>query len=391
MTASLALLWVLNPVAAPVALVAVGEVQPLRASFDTAARAISQRGDTPLSSAELLLRLLGNDTVREPNLTALQGMLEDARQSEARFDAAQAQALRQEILRAFDATPRPTPELRQLTREAMQDWTASLLTENDQAGAKKLAQETWRRFGAAPLDAKRNSPSVRDFVSRVYDEQRTIKTGILHVKSDVSGELWLEARRLGNIKSEARYAVPQGTYRLWLVTPAGMSLPYTIHVGETAQVHLQTSLDAKLHVSTEGVRLGCSDDCDALLGQLQERLGVAVEPVRPAPAVSELLPTVSAPVNQAPAQFNYLSLVPLGGGQFFQDRPVVGGSVLAAEVGILAWHIVAITKHGEAAAAMDADAEQRWRTQRNISAVLTYTSIALGVAEALVYELAFKD
>ena len=83
------------------------------------------------------------------------------------------------------------------------------------------------------------------------------------------------------------------------------------------------------------------------------------------------------------ARFHAWYLVPLGVGQFTQNRPLFGGSYAAVQVGLLAWHLMAWRRHADALDANDFAREPDLRTQRNLSAALFYSSMIVSVAEAL--------
>ena len=84
------------------------------------------------------------------------------------------------------------------------------------------------------------------------------------------------------------------------------------------------------------------------------------------------------------ARFSPWYLVPFGGGQFAQHRPVFGGAYLAIEGGLLAWHLVARSQFAQAHKKNDFTGEERVRKQANLSLGLLVGAVVANVVEALV-------
>ena len=120
-------------------------------------------------------------------------------------------------------------------------------------------------------------------------------------------------------------------------------------------------------------------ELDVLRGNVSER-----ELPRPsvalAPPHSLLAPVVTPATHPA---FSWWYVVPGGVGQFYQGRALVGSAVVATQVGLLAWHALAIRDHQEASD--DPRIEPDYRATRNLSASIFWGALAVGVLEALVY------
>lgn len=361
-----------------------------------------------LSQEEILERLTGSRELRAPNIDALRAMLADAREREARFDTAGANALRTEILKAFDSATVETVALRDVAAAAAQDIAAALVAEGNNSGAELLAREALRRFASVPLDPTRHSPAVHAVFDAAREKLAAGQFGELVVETDATGTVLLDGNDLGEVERRLTTRVPGGRYRLWLLDPDGnTSIPRSVEVGESgATVKIGVRLELRLLFSPV-VGLRCPGECVEDLLDIGERLGVdellALPPpgsgrprlaVRLAEGVVEELPPVprgtsveasNTDLRSAPrAAFTPLYLVPFGVGQFSQDRPVFGGAYAAVEAGLLALHLITWHRHASLSKEDVYDNEPDLRLQRNVSLVLFYSSLVANVAEALI-------
>jgi hypothetical protein len=351
----------------------------------SAAEALRAQGYAPLDEGELLERLTGSAKVRLPDEGALAAMLQDAREREARFDGAGAQALRSEVTRAFDECLRPSDSLRRLAAAALQDAAALQLADGRAEAAAVLAKEALRRFADVALDTRRHGPAVQELF-KAATRALASDTATLTIDSDQLGELYAEGRHLGAIAGRLQVELPVGTYRLWLQHAGGTSLPYPVRLGPAgAALHIDSALEEQLEL-TPHVRLRCVGDCETALAKLCARLAVdrceaASSPERPASA-PKAEAALSAEIRSPPGAW---LVVPFGVGQWSQGRRLIGSAFLAGELALLSWHgyslyqDMTLSRQGAARA-------EGWRQQRNLSAGLVWAGVVAGVAEALAYE-----
>jgi hypothetical protein len=404
--AALALLMVAqNP--PTLAIVGIGSAEGAAAAVQAAIVA-GAPGHEALSTNELRRRLLGTPTPRTPDVQGLTTMLADASDREARFDSAGAAALRREVLRAFDEALTTGPEMRQAALAAMLDMVAALVGDKQGAAALAQAQDTVRRFGEVPVDSQRYPPIVRNLVAAAADAQREQPHTRLDIHIDTPGEVFADGTALGGGSDGVSGSLPLGSYRVWLVDVAGRSSwPHPVTLSEPCdRIQIELAFDQLIDVDPV-LSLQCTEACDADLQRLGQRLGVtAIVGLRPdadgggtGTWVDVATGETAAwkPGGTGPAivkaaggetttrsRFSPLYLVPLGVGQFAQDRPGFGASYAALELGLLAWSVVAWRQHVKAVSDHDLARESRLRTQRNLSAGLFYGSLVAGVVEAVV-------
>jgi hypothetical protein len=370
-----------------------------------AARSERERGTIVLTTEQVWQRLTGLPTPRSVDRDALSRLLADAAEHEARFDTAGANALREQVLSAFDQSLRPTVDQAELAARAVFDQVAALLGEADRAAAEERALLGVRRFGGFRLDPARYPPGVVAFVESVRQSQSAAPRGRLRIEADGPGTVLIDGREVCTASAACSLELPAGAYRVWMVEPnGGSSLSHHLEVrpGESV-LRVALGLESRLSLTPDPA-LSCSRDCGASLRALGARLGVdrilgVHAPGQPGPAgvlvsVSSgesspwppatvtAVPEMSAPTPRP--RFSPWSLAPFGVGQFAQDRPVLGGTYLAAEVGLFVWHLVAWQRHAAAVRDDDFGREPSLRDQRNLSAGLFYGSLAAGIVEAVV-------
>ena len=338
-------------------------------------------------------------------------MLADARDREARFDSAGASALRQEVLHAFDAALRPSPELREAAFTAMLDMVAGLLGDNKSTAADALAKDAVRSFGEARIDPSLYPPAVRDLVARTTKELRGEPRTTLEIRVDTTGLVYADGLSLGTASEQLFCKLPAGAHRVWLVDTRGRSsLPYPTTLGRMpVRLDINLALDQLVDVEPV-ISVRCGGTCESALRSLGRRLkvanvlGVGTDPNG---ATNGILVNVASgesatwkPLEDGRPDleateaaittrlgFSPLYLVPFGVGQFAQERPAFGFTYAATEVGLLAWHLVAWQRHASSVSHRDFVREPALRSQRNLSAGLFYGAIAAGMTEAVVMGL----
>jgi hypothetical protein len=368
--------------------------------------------ETRASQAELKTVLTGSPTPAEADEDALRRMLLDARQYEAHFETAEANALRRQVLRAFENAIRPSRALRLLAAEASLEIAAGLLVDGDRSGATRAAREALRRFPLS-VDTTYRAPATVDFLAA---QQRAVAAGSrvqVTIRSDRAGTVFADGMLLGETDGVLVTSLLPGRYRLWLEWPGGESLPHVVDVQVAPpQVRIETALDKRLRLEPV-VGLQCDGDCTRLMAALGRRLSVSevkgvcsldTSATRGSGAAFRLIEVDtetgeareslvaadgspfaadSAPLLRRP-RFQPLYLVPFGGGQLAQDRPITAAAYAAAGTGLLAWYLVSWRRHADAVSANNADRAKSLRQQRDLAGVLFVSSLAATVAESLI-------
>ncbi|MBI5511987.1 MAG: hypothetical protein HY903_24785 [Deltaproteobacteria bacterium] len=407
------LAWLLSTVAlvaatppASIAVVALGPAPlPDAATYDRARQQVG--ADHALSTADLWERLTGNAAPHDPDLDSVQKMFAEARDCEARYDTAGANALRLQIVRVFDRAAHLSPTLIATTANAMLDLVANLHGDEQRREAERQAAEIVRRFGALQIDPIRYAPGMRELLGQALARSRREAERPVHIEVDTAGEVFAEGRSLGAVITRLTTTLPSGRTRVWLLDHNGRaSLPYLVEAGDHgATVKIQTALDLALSLEPI-VALRCPADCAEPLRALGVRLrvdrivGVRAGDDGPTGIAVEVQSGVASPWSLGSAattpeaattpstalrpKFRPLYLLPFGGGQFAGYRPIAGGVVAGVDLGLLAWHVLAWRAHRDALARRDFGQEPALRSRRNLSAGLFYGALALGVVEAVV-------
>jgi hypothetical protein len=388
-----------------VVVVGLGDAAAVAGAVAAARRQQEHAGATVLADERIWQLLTGIPTPRLVDVQGLRQMLDDAAEHEARFDSAGASALRDEVLRAFDLSIRPSAELRVLAARAAFDQVAALVGAGRLVEARERASSAVRRFGNLALDPTRYPPAAASFVAAVRHAHAKLPHGRLRVETDVPSTLVLDGEESDTVATLHERDLSVGAYRLWLCAENGAtSLPHALVVGEgETQMRVALELESRLTL-TPTFAIDCRTSCPADLRALGARLGapriLGVSPpgqTGPAGLWVDVATGRSteweADVGWAPATamtraarpaFSTWSLVPLGGGQFAQRRPAFGGTYLAVELGLGAWHVIAWQRHAESVRRHDFDREPDLRFQRNLSAGLFYGALVAGIIEAVV-------
>jgi hypothetical protein len=336
-----------------------------------------------------------------PDTTALRKMLEEARVLEASFDTVAANAVRAQILEAFDREPQPSKELRNIAGQAAQDIAAGWLTEHQLAKAERAAREAARRFTDTPLDTIRFSPFVMDLLTGQRLVLQADPKLRLSIHSATPGLVYADGTKLGSLDGALEAHLPPGEYRVWLVHAAGMSLPYEVKLDkEPAAVTIDADADARIRRGPP-CSLACGSTCIRDLRSIGRRVGAshmaAIAKAR-GPNDTELIFTdvdvstgtahtdlVEPFVASAPrSRFDLRYLIPFGGGQLAQDRPAFAAGYLAVQLSLLAWAAYAVQAQSKTHDNLQWELEESYRGQRNLALGLFVGAVAAGVLEAVI-------
>ncbi len=397
----------------PTAIVALTDAPEVVGAVQSISESWTRGGQAIESTASIATGLTGSAAPRSSDDAVVQRMLEDARDRDARFDIAGANALRRQILRSFDDQIRPTPAMRALAAAAGLDMAAALLGEGEEVAAAELAREVLRRF-SAPIDSLRHPPATVSF----FEAQRQAVASAAKVQvtviSDRAGTLFADGIDLGETDGRLVAELPAGRYRIWLAWPGRMSLPHPVQLENAAiQVNIDSALEAQIDFD-EVVVASCNDSCAGLLAKLGQRLGVdrvvgvnlAASSAAVPPRVFRLLEvqTRSGEVRERqvtkdgkPAEetagvlasdvmprFSPKYLIPFGGGQFVQDRPLFGAAYLSIQAGLLAWYAWIRYSWGQAIDLGQVRRENDLRKRLDLSLGLFAGAVLGAVVEAVV-------
>jgi hypothetical protein len=399
-----------------IAVVALDDSAVTAAGVEAVAAHFRRTGLAVESRAGLATRLTGAADPRHPDEEAVARMLADAREREARFDTSGANAIRQEILRLFGSTIRPSPAMRDLAGEAGLDMAAALRLEGHRKAAGRKAREVWRRFAGTRIDDVRHSPDTVSFFER---QQQAVAAGPrfrLTVVSAVAGVVFADGTRLGETDARLTAELPPGEYRVWLECEDGASLPHPVTIGETpVEVTIDAEIEQRISVGRVVV-LRCDGDCPALLaavgartgaarvvgvsaatlgssnaGPGQQRFRLVDVDARSGKARESFVDANGRPAGPvAPTQlarFNPAYLLPFGGGQLVQDRPLFAAGYLAAQLGLLGWY-ASVWHSASRAGDLDSLSKERDLRERQALVLRLFVgAVAAGVLEAVVVGL----
>ncbi len=387
------------------------------AELSVVAKGFAKQNPSQLNETTLIRILVGNDKPTEQSPASWRKSLREAIEKDALFEIETADSLRREVELSYEASALLNFEKVQLRAQAGHARVASLLAEGQKLQASEVARATLRRFKDIELDRKRHPPTVIQFFQQELKTIEKQTKGEIVVQGKLSGTLYADGNRLGPIQDQVRYQLPQGNYRLWVRDGQSSSLARVVTVGTEAQVvRFNEILEPALQVLPHH-HLACSDHCEVILGLFAKRLGttsltglrraaegnglyevvkvdqkgeiqqktlinrhgLTVQLAAPALAKSQQPPT---PDVNTEAGFSALWLLPAGGGQFSQGRWGWGIAWASLEAGLLAWNIHAATSYYSAEPG--SEARKSAETQAKISGGVLYTTIAVGIAEAII-------
>jgi len=346
-------------------------------------------GDTEvLDHSSAWATLTGSPLTEQPPTDGLWATLHEARRLAARFDTQGAQALWIDLLETYEQQVWLLPQLTDLAASVLHDLAAAHLSEGNPTTAVQLAQTALCRFPSKQLDRQRYPPPVHNLFETAGQQLRESSQGVLVVHSE-PGQVFADGHALGPTQGVLRRNLPTGTYRVWVQTEHGSSFAHTIDLDDRTEIAIAAEFESCLGFPP--LTLRCPQSYATHLQMMRARLGVdrivistSDENLRPDEKL-EILPRVAQP------GFSALYLLPFGGAQFAQDRPVAGSLYLGSGIGLVTWHLIAISKHNSAVRRNDFDAEDSLRLHRNLSAGLLVGVGVATVLEAVIYALVFED
>ncbi|MEK7704291.1 MAG: hypothetical protein AAB426_04975, partial [Myxococcota bacterium] len=321
-------------------------------------------GETVLAQDALRARLTGVPDAHVPDEAALEHMLAEAREREARFDNEGANAVRAAVLSAYEAAVWPTATLRQLAAQAAQDMASALLTDGKSVLAARAAAAALVAFPEVVIDPRRYAPAVRQLFATAALAIESRSRATLTVSTDGPGTLYVDGRAMGEASAATAVTLTPGPHRVWLQDARGVTLPERIDLpAQGATLTLATGLAGAIQLWPT-VTLACTDSCVAALVEVGRRAGVPrVLGVRAAPSGDDRLAltrvevetgvaaseefAVTSLTHATPvrARFSPLYLLPFGGAQLVQARPYHAAAYLAVQAALVGWHVVALRAH----------------------------------------------
>ncbi len=391
-----------------------GAEQRVRARADREAKNTA----TILSHAEVIAKLIGDLPGDEPPTDSFSALLDRARDLEAEFESDRAAEVYQQIIAGFDHALRPTGPERAATAQALHELAASLAANGHPDDAAERARQAARRFPDHPPDPLRQPPALMKLFDVANEEILAAPTGKVVVTSVQEGEVFLDGRSLGNSRGRVVRSLPVGRYRAWLVTEAGISLPHPllIEAGVESELTIDAALDRCLQLAPI-LTLTCEErwqrDLFALVRAVGAERGVGVPPEGYAPqdssaftdgalivsadslpaGLAEPGPEINEPGGtEIPLPvFSPLYLIPLGGGQFAQERYLFGAAYLAVEIGLIVWAVVAAVGYGNVVRSGAIEPEPAARLQRNLAIGVSVSFAAATVIEAVIVGLVIGE
>lgn len=384
----------------------VGEGESIAAVAGVVEDEFRAKGEEVLEPSALLARLVGDDALRDPKVESIGEMLSDADQLEGHFDTVGANELRQRVLDSFLKTPRPSARQRELTARAAHDLMAGWLVEGEQGKAKRAARYALAHFNSYSLEPGRYSPVVRAFFQKQRGAFRAEAGVELTVTVQRPGVLYIDGDRIGDIQQEWVGLRVAGSYRVWVLGADGWSLPYPVVLESSRRTLRLKNRVEHCWTLTPSVRWSCEESYRDAGRVLLERLGAthltlvrmtgegtihrrdlsaageSEEGFFPLePGGVELFPQEAVAASRDPMRY-----APLGLGQLVQGRPAAGVAWMAAQAGLLAWHVTALMKYRDLKAQEDYNSISDARDEQNLSAGMVYGAMILGVLEAIVSE-----
>ena len=363
-----------------------------------------------LSPLELQGRLAGIDAPADVSVANLRAWFDESAKREAEFDSQGASELRERIMATYERLPVPTPEAATVVALSLHDAAAAALGEGKSGVALKLAKEALRRFASVPLDVNRHPPQVVQLFTRATVELRKTATSQLTVRTSAPGRVILDGVSLGNAANTLTSRVLTGDYVVWVEGDGMRSLAHKLTVrGPDDAITIDLSFEGALTWSPVPT-LQCASSCESALLRLARRAsasaGIGLElsgagqaralmveaasgasSSKDVPELSTIVPLdLQLATPKEPPAFSPLLLFPLGVGQFHQKRYAFGAGFAAAEVGFIAWHIIAINRYNDTPVG-DSDAASGRQHAVNLSAGLLIGAAVIGVGEAVVHHL----
>lgn len=368
-----------------------------------------------LDVAEVQRRMTGLAQPRIPNTTEMSAALAQASDCQGSFDAQCAARLRNSVIDAYDNAVLPNRDLQTLAAAALHDLSSAELGESHREAALALARTALRRFPNMALDTRRHAPPVVQLYIRAAADLAKAPTSTVIFHSTRPGRLMVDGLEVVSINDVASRKLAHGVYRVWVSDDRSTSLVHELTVtSDTPPLDIDFALESVLSWKPAPT-LACGASCDAQLAALakatkvQQAVGLRLEDSR-APAMARVVTeggeprsvivgamanldappelSVAQPVATAQptrSQFSPWSLVPFGVGQFAQGRYVAGACYATIEAGLLAWHLVALSRANSYGGPSIAENDDR-RAQRNISAAVLAGALIANVVEAIVVD-----
>lgn len=335
---------------------------------------------------------------------AIAAALERARQQEVEWNTRAANEIRRELLDTFNRAARATEELRAAATAAARELVASLHSEQDPS-AVAVALDMVRRFPNAP-DARYCSPPVMALFTEQAEVLASEPKGVLQVSlGDLSTaaeasqvEVWVDGHAFPAPRGRLRRALPPGTYAVWAVTSGTSSLrrEVTIVAGEETALNISTELETCVTLS-EFVSLGCPEAWMRNLNTLRHLLGAErLQGVPSAAAetrhtdgwnegvlIAETLPGVE-PAPALPT-FHATYLIPFGGAQYTQGRPVFGTLYVLLSAGSMAFLGASAALYADAANSTNFAYGEQAATLATAAIGAAVGTLVFTVVEAVVY------
>ena len=387
------------PANEPAALVVMGPASAVQESELRRVWARLAQQENLLSLGQLYWRLSGTSEYSQFSLEQAGDLLKEAESLEANFQSQRAAQLRLDGMAKFAQVLRPSQELRELAPHFWLGQAAALLAAEKPIEAFELALKASAIFPGLAIDLSRYTPAL----ARLFANARQAQAKEGHLQLEVRAadvvEVHASLGTLGEPGKAFRLQLPHATGRLWFKAGEFVSLPHPLPpFGAEYVIDVDMNLEKRIFLKP-WVGFVCAQACAEDAARLRQRLRIERlllwDPQASSMQVQHLDVSaeprlevlewikVAEEKEVLEKEFSAALLAPLGFSQFYQKRVLAGSFFALVESAFLGWHIWAWRAHADALSGDDLAVEQARRRDRNTSAAFLYTSIVLGVAEAL--------
>jgi hypothetical protein len=344
----------------------LGSAAKIATMRDTPAIRFKEFGLVPLSTAEFGWAFWRAKFFGTLSLTEAESQLSEAQRLEAHFDSRAANTIRQRVLKDFTRLVRSDDGWPHIVRKAVFGQLSSLYHTKRLQEAAGVIDVGLKLMGTEALSRQAFAPPVARWLKKQLSSRIKPKEFPFEVRSPGEGEVWSEARLLGKlINGQWVGQLPAGEHRIWVRTQKGWSFAHRLALGGEglAKITLDANLEACLMLKpTPHLRCMYSPKnlevvANYLIGLgANTTLGVAIVGQDNEPQATPWLelfgPSFRASANveqhtllaqESPvlkfnlARFDTRYLIPFGGAQFVQNRPLAASLYLLSSLATLAW------------------------------------------------------
>jgi len=356
--------------------------------------------------------LLGEKNPSWPTVYSIQTSFQEARNLQSTFENTKASELRAMLWSNYETAPFISKELVQLMSEILFDTLTGAIANGDTEKAGVVAKQLAERFPNTKADRNRHPPPTFDAIKK-FSNLKQLASGTIKISTDQPGNLWADGINFGPISGQRQISLGIGTHKLWVETSSqrAFSRKVVIREKENPPIHFNPNFHHCFDTQKPFLT-NCStlDFRQTLKEKLQLRSLLfahwitetgpqkAIEIIEMGPINDKtaiVRQTITSPIQRAESNFEPLIefqdnknfdprwLLPLGGGQFVQERYSAAVIYLALQLGLGAWNILSYLDYQSAIENPSFETKQGLKTKLNTSAICFWASIGLGIMEAI--------